>query len=312
MNLSSKQLKEVNKDNIILFGIEPNRPETGYGYLKLREKKENTPNKIEKFIEKPDKENAKRFVESGLYLWNSGIFIFKANEIIRAFEQFAPNVFKEASKAVDHRYKDLNFCRLHEKYWSKCPSISIDYAIMEKAQNIFALPFNSKWSDLGDWESVWQQSEPDKKGMVVSQNAVSIDSEDSLLRAVDSNQTIVGVGLKNIVAVAMPDAVLIADKSRSQEVKQAVEDMKNMGITQAESFPRDHRPWGWFETLIRGEGFQVKNTCEPKWKLSLQSHKHRSEHWIVVDGSAEVTVDSVKKILMAGGLFYCQQVVFIE
>ncbi len=300
-----KSLEEVDRNKIVMFGVEPTRPETGYGYLKLIEKKENTPNKIERFIEKPNLELAKKFVLSDLYLWNSGIFIFKAAEIIRSFKQLAPHVFKEAKRAVDNMYRDLDFFRLHERYWSKCPSISIDYAIMEKAQNILALPFNSKWSDLGDWESVWQQSIPDNEGMVVSHNSISYGCRDSLLRAEDRNQTIVGVGLENIVAVAMPDAVLIADKSRTQEVKQAVEYMKNKKIQQAESFPKDHRPWGWFETLIKGEGFQVKKIhVNPGGVLSLQSHKHRSEHWVVVDGHAEVTVDSDKKILTKGQSIY--------
>ena len=183
--------------------------------------------------------------------------------------------------------------------------VSIDYAIMEKAQNLVAVPYNSRWSDLGGWDAVWAESEPDPFGNVATKNAHAIECTNSLLRSESSKQVVVGIGLNDVMAIAMPDAVLVAHKERAQDVKKAVDLLKAKEIVQAETLPKDHRPWGWFESVARGDGFQVKRIfVKPGAALSLQSHKHRSEHWVVVEGEALVTIDQVPKPLKAGESVY--------
>jgi mannose-1-phosphate guanylyltransferase/mannose-6-phosphate isomerase len=187
---------------------------------------------------------------------------------------------------------DLGFCRLNFKDWVNAKNISIDYAIMEKSDNLSVVPFTAGWSDLGGWDAVWRESTSKTNGVNTSNNATAIDCENSLIRSEDNSIEVVGIGLKNIITIAMKDAVLIADMSKSQDVKKAVEILNEKGASQANHFPKDHRPWGWFESLTIDEKFQVKKIhVHPGASLSLQSHKYRSEHWIVVSGEAEVTMD---------------------
>jgi len=172
---------------------------------------------------------------------------------------------------------------------------------MEKAQNLVAVPYASKWSDLGGWDAVRSEGEPDASGNVTSETAHAIECTNSLLRSESSSQQVVGIGLNNIMAIAMPDAVLIAQKERAQDVKKAVDLLKSKNIPQAEVFPKDHRPWGWFESLALGQCFQVKRICvKPNAALSLQSHKYRSEHWIVVEGSAKAEINGAAIYLSEG------------
>ena len=171
--------------------------------------------------------------------------------------------------------------RLSAEPWSNLDNISIDYAVMEKAQNLVAVPYSSKWSDLGGWDAVWADGSPDQHGNVVSTNAHAIECSNSLLRSESSAQHIVGLGLDNIMAIAMPDAVLVAHKERAQDIKKVVEVLKADEISQAEIFPKDHRPWGWFESIALGERFQVKR-YQRQARPCLQSHTHRSEHWLLL------------------------------
>jgi mannose-1-phosphate guanylyltransferase/mannose-6-phosphate isomerase len=243
--------------------------------------------------------------EAGHYLWNAGIFLFRAQDMIDAFKTYAPVTLGLVSKAVIDASEDLGFLRLAPEPWSELKDISIDYAIMEKAQNLVAVPYASKWSDLGGWDAVWAESSPDTLGNVTSETAHAIACSNSLLRSESSGQQVVGIGLSDIMAIAMPDAVLVAPMNRAQEVKKAVELLKAKDIAQAEIFPKDHRPWGWFESLALGERFQVKRICVmPGAALSLQSHNHRSEHWIVVEGTAKVTIDDEVKLVTEGQSVY--------
>ena len=176
---------------------------------------------------------------------------------------------------------------------------------MEKVQNLAVVPYASKWSDLGGWDAVWSESNPDADGNVISENAFAVGCYNSLLRSENKDLQIVGLGLDNIMAIAMPDAVLVAHKELAQDVKKAVELLKTNEISQAEIFPKDHRPWGWFESLALGDRFQVKRICvKPGGSLSLQSHNHRSEHWVVVDGKAKVTINQKVQILSEGQSIY--------
>ncbi len=286
---------------IVTFGIRPDRAETGYGWLELTRPAGDftpVPQPLKRFFEKPDLARATQMLNGGHHLWNAGIFLFTTTTILQAFADHAPDMLDPARAAVDQAKCDLSFTRLDPAEWTRIRDISIDYAVMEKAANLTVLPSAGRWSDLGGWEAVWRESGPDANGVVVSGDARAIDCENSLLRSEAPGLSLVGIGLQDIVAVAMPDAVLIAHKDRAQDVKLAVETLKKAGRAQAETFPRDHRPWGWFESLALGPRFQVKRIhVHPGAALSLQSHHHRAEHWIVVEGTARVTIDDQVKLI---------------
>ncbi|MEJ6404762.1 mannose-1-phosphate guanylyltransferase/mannose-6-phosphate isomerase [Yoonia sp. 2307UL14-13] len=283
---------------LVTFGIAPDRPETGYGYLELEAPLSDdiAPTPLRSFVEKPEADRAAQMLTEGRYLWNAGIFLFKAATIIAAFEDKATDTLAAVRSAVENAHADLGFLRLDPDAWNKAKAISIDYAVMEKADNLSVVPFRGNWSDLGDWAAVWRETEAD--GLALSDTATAIDCQNTLLRSEVPEQTIVGIGLEDIVAVAMPDAVLISHKDRAQDVKIAVQELKTKKAPQAEAFPKDHRPWGWFESLVIGNRFQVKRiVVNPGAALSLQSHHHRSEHWIVVEGTARVTIDHEVKLV---------------
>ncbi|KXF92682.1 mannose-1-phosphate guanylyltransferase/mannose-6-phosphate isomerase [Phaeobacter inhibens] len=280
---------------LVTFGIKPDRAETGYGYLELDGDPGDFSPKViglKRFVEKPDLATAEGMLASGQFLWNAGIFLFSVKAIIAAFETHAPDLMVPVQGAVDQGEPDLGFLRLDPAAWDGAADISIDYAVMERAENLAVVPYAGGWSDLGGWDAVWRESGPDGDGIVTQGRATAIECSNSLLRSEDDRLEVVGIGLKDVIAVAMPDAVLVADASRAQEVKKAVAALKAKSARQAEAFPKDHRPWGWFESLVVGERFQVKRIhVHPGAALSLQSHHHRSEHWIVVEGTAKVTVD---------------------
>ena len=300
-------LAHVQNQKMVTLGIRPTHPETGYGYLELSSAPldEHGSSDLKTFIEKPNLHNATQMVQAGHYLWNAGIFLFRAQDMIDAFRAHEPQTLDFVSQAVDEALIDLGFLRLSKEPWSKLQDISIDYAIMEKAQNLVAVPYLSKWSDLGGWDAVWSESKTDASGNATSDTAHAIECSNSLLRSESTSQQVVGIGLTDMMAIAMPDAVLVAPKDRAQDVKKAVELLRAKDIAQAEIFPKDHRPWGWFESLAKGERFQVKRICvKPGAALSLQSHNHRSEHWIVVEGTAKVTIDEEVEIITEGQSVY--------
>ncbi len=286
---------------IVTLGIQPTRPETGYGYMELEERAENQSVNVKQFVEKPDHAAAEKMLQSQRYLWNAGIFMFQAENIIKDFEELAPNTYAWTKKALELGKVDLDFFRLDSQAWSELENLSFDYAIMENTQNIVAVPFKSHWSDLGEWDAVRVETNPDESGTVVSANATSIQCKNSLLRSESEKQHVVGLGLEDIIVVAMPDAVLVTKTDRTQDVKHAVSMLKEQNILQGEIFPKDHRPWGWFESLVLGGRFQVKRLMvKPGAALSLQSHHHRSEHWVVVEGTAKVTVDEASHLITEG------------
>jgi mannose-1-phosphate guanylyltransferase/mannose-6-phosphate isomerase len=286
---------------LVTFGIRPDRPETGYGYLELSGPAGDfapVPQPLKRFVEKPDTDTAAAMIADGRHLWNAGIFLFSVTAIVAAFERHAPETLAAVEAALEGASADLGFTRLAAGPWAGLSDRSIDYAVMEKADNLTVVPYGGQWSDLGGWDAVWREEGPDAQGVVTHGGATAIDCRDTLLRSESDGLRLVGIGLDNIVAVAMPDAVLIADKDRAQDVKLAVSSLKAAGARQAETFPRDHRPWGWFESLVIGPRFQVKRiVVHPGAALSLQSHHHRSEHWIVVEGTARVTVDKEVRLV---------------
>ncbi|KEO61302.1 mannose-1-phosphate guanylyltransferase/mannose-6-phosphate isomerase [Thioclava indica] len=286
---------------LVTFGIKPTHPETGYGYLELAEDPQDfsaQPLALRRFVEKPDAARAEEMVQAGMYLWNAGIFLFSVKSILAAFRAHAPDLIAPVQAAVDQGKPDLGFLRLAPDPWAKAADISIDYAVMEKADNLSVVPFAAGWSDLGGWDAVWREGNPDARGVVTSDHATALDCDNTLLRSEDGALEMVGIGLQNIIAIAMPDAVLVADMSRAQDVKLAVAALKEKHALQATNFPKDHRPWGWFESLVIGDRFQVKRiVVHPGGALSLQSHHHRSEHWIVVEGTAKVSVNEDVKLV---------------
>ncbi|MDC0969288.1 mannose-1-phosphate guanylyltransferase/mannose-6-phosphate isomerase [Alphaproteobacteria bacterium] len=291
-NALARGLKDVSDGKIVTLGISPSRPETGYGYLSLSTETKNGSMLVDRFIEKPDEANAKSMMSDGNFLWNAGIFLFKAEDLILAYKNFAFDCLKLTKHALETAQLDLGFLRLNPDPWSKLKNISIDFAIMEKVKNLVAIPFTSKWSDLGDWGAVWVEANKNELGTALSNSAHAIDCSDTLLRSENKDQQIVGLGLNNIIAIAMSDAVLIAQKDRVQDIKKIVDHLKINDIKQAESHLKDFRPWGWFECLKLGDCFQVKRIfVNPGAAISLQSHNYRSEHWIVVEGLAKVTID---------------------
>jgi len=298
-------LKETENGRIVTFGITPKRPETGYGYLELSTVSPCGAVPLKRFVEKPDIEAAKAMLDAGTYLWNAGIFLFRAKDMIAAFQAHAPELMNPVSDAIEQGHVDLGFFRLAAEPWAKCENISIDYAIMEKIDTLSVVPYSAGWNDLGGWDAVWLEQGPDAEGVVTSENATAIECQNVLLRSENESQHLVGLGLEDIITIAMPDAVLVAHKDRAQDIKVVVSELKAKGVAQAETFPKDHRPWGWFESLVIGGRFQVKRIhVLVGAALSLQSHHHRSEHWIVVEGTAKVTVDDSVTLLTEGQSAY--------
>jgi mannose-1-phosphate guanylyltransferase/mannose-6-phosphate isomerase len=283
---------------LVTFGITPTHAETGYGWLELSAPSQGDPMPLTRFVEKPDAARAEAMLQAGTFLWNAGIFLFTPTTLITAFETHAPEVLHAVRAALAAARTDLGFLRLDPAAFATAPEISIDYAVMEKADNLTVVPFAGGWSDLGGWDAVWREMGPDTTGVAQSGPVTALDCTDSLLRSESADLELVGIGLKDMIVVAMPDAVLVADRARAQEVKAAVATLKARKAKQAEAFARDNRPWGWFETLALSDRFQVKRiVVHPGAALSLQSHFHRSEHWIVVSGTAKVTVNDEVRLV---------------
>ncbi|MFC3612570.1 mannose-1-phosphate guanylyltransferase/mannose-6-phosphate isomerase [Lutimaribacter marinistellae] len=288
------------RGDLVTFGITPDRPETGYGYLQLETRPDGSgaAQPLRRFVEKPDMQTAEQMLADGSYLWNSGIFLFAVRDILAAFEAHASALCAPVRAAVERAKPDLGFLRLDPESWAGAEDISIDYAVMERAGNLSVVPFSGGWSDLGSWSAVHELGNPDADGVATSGSVTAIDCRNSLLRSEAEQLELVGLGVENLIAVAMKDAVLVASMDRAQDVKQAVTALKAKHAVQAESLPVDHRPWGWFESLAIGDRFQVKRIhVHPGAALSLQSHHHRSEHWIVVAGTAKVTVDDEVRLI---------------
>ncbi len=292
--------QSIEPDQIVTFGVVPSRPETGYGYLELAQNhdKKDALIKLNRFVEKPDLKTAQAMVEAGHYLWNAGIFLARADTLIKAFQTYAKAMFDAVSKACKATTSELGFVRPDATQWAQCPADSIDYAIMEKYHNLAVMPVDVGWSDLGDWNAVWQSSLQNENGVALRGAAMELECHNSLLRSDEPTMQIVGIGLNDIFAVATKDAVVVGHMDRAQDVKLTVESMKALDVPQAEQSLRDSRPWGWYEVLVQGPRFQVKRiVVHPGASLSLQSHYHRAEHWTVVEGSAVVTVDDKVKLI---------------
>lgn len=275
---------------LVTFGIAPDRPETGYGYIHRNGELEAMGGcfGIERFVEKPDLPTAEQYLSAGDYYWNSGTFLFRARAFLDEVERLAPEILQAVRTALEKGKTDLDFHRLDADSFAAAPSISIDYAVMEKTSLGAMVPLNAGWSDVGSWSALWSVQEKDVDGNAVQGDVWIHGSRDTLVRA--ESRLVTVIGAEDLIVVESPDAVLVAAKSADQDVKRAVEALKESGRPEAISHATTHRPWGSYRNIDSGDGYQVKRiTVAPGGRLSLQSHKHRAEHWTVISGSARVT-----------------------
>jgi mannose-1-phosphate guanylyltransferase/mannose-6-phosphate isomerase len=273
---------------LVTFGIQPDCPHTGYGYIET-EKSNSADLKVKRFVEKPSREAAESFIHADNFYWNAGIFLFKAATLIDMLEAHAPDVLAACRLSLGELKQDLGFLRLNGSY-AKAPAISLDYAVAEKADNIRCVPLNTPWSDVGSWSAVWGFSDKDSSGNVALGKGEVLLEQTSGSLAYSDGACVALVGLQNVLVVSTDDALLVASKEHAEEVKKIVDHLKGNGRRHAFEHSRVYRPWGWYQTLNRGDRYQVKCIMvKPGAKLSLQSHFHRSEHWVVVRGTLEVT-----------------------
>ncbi len=274
---------------LVTFGIVPNRPETGYGYINAVDAIEDTVAlSVERFVEKPNLETAQQYIDSGNYYWNSGMFLFKASQYIKELEAFAPDIVGTCRIAVENALEDNDFLRLDEGAFKACPSDSIDYAVMENTHAGVVIPLDAGWNDVGAWSSLWEISEQDSDGNVILGDVQTEKVHNSYLRA--EHRLLAAIGVDNLTIVETADAVLVAHKDQVQDIKQIVSRLKANERCEVELHPKVYRPWGNYETIDAEERFQVKRiTVNPGASLSLQMHYHRSEHWVVVKGTARIT-----------------------
>ena len=284
---------------LVLFGIKPTEPHTGYGYIKQGRPVEGFNGgafSVEKFAEKPDRVTAEAYLAAGNYFWNSGIFVLNARTYLEELARLEPTILEAARTALARASEDLGFLRLDKTSFAQSPNISIDYAVLEKTLTAAVLPLEVGWNDVGSWSSLWDIAPRDDKGNYINGEAVLEDTNGCY---VHSEKSIVStIGVRDLVIVDTPDALLVADKSRTQDVSKIVARLKQSNRKEQEQHLRNYRPWGYFETLNVGPRFQVKLLhVKPGGKLSMQMHHHRSEHWIVVQGTAKIVISDVEKLV---------------
>ena len=290
---------------LVLFGIKPAEAHTGYGYIHQGAPLENGTGgfAVEAFCEKPERELAEQYLAAGDYFWNSGIFVLGARAYLDELKRLDARIFEAARGALERVTEDLDFLRLDAKAFATSPNISIDYAVMEKTKAAAMLPLDVGWSDVGSWTSLWQIAPQDEDGNAIEGDAVLIDTKDCLVHS--ERSLVATIGLKDLIIVDTPDALLVADKERAQDVSGVVAKLKQSNRKEHEQHLRNYRPWGFFETLSIGGRFQVKLLhVKPGGKLSMQMHHHRSEHWVVVRGTARVTIGESEKLVQENESVY--------
>ena len=294
------------KENLIIFGIVPTHPATGYGYIqseKILKANDFRTNKVERFIEKPNLENAKVLFKDKKYSWNSGMFVFRATAIIEELKKFNPEIFQNCKQCIQKSKLDLDFLRLDKSSFSKCPDISIDIAVFEKTEKAHVLPLDCGWNDIGNWQSLWEISKKDICGNSIKGNVLVRDTKNSFIRS--EEKLLVSLGLSNILIIDTKDALLVANKNCSQEIKNIVSILNNKKFKEAKQHKKVHRPWGYYLSIEENNYWQIKKIIvNPKASLSLQMHNHRSEHWIVVQGKAKVQLNEDTKILSKNESIY--------
>ncbi len=295
----STAAKVATQGYFVLFGIKPSKAHTGYGYIhrgQVLESGDKNSFHVDSFVEKPDLAKAEIYLKDGEYFWNSGIFVLPAAQFLEELSRLQPEIVDQARKALQASHLDLDFRRLDASAYSRCPNISIDYAFMEKTERAAMLPLDAGWNDVGSWSSLWDLAPHDEKGNAIRGDVMLVDTHNTY---VHSNGALVStLGVEDLIVVHTPDAMLVAKKERAQDVGKLVSQLKLSNRREHEQHIRNHRPWGYFETLSLAPRFQVKLLhVKPGAQLSLQMHHHRSEHWIVVKGTAKVTCDGEDKLV---------------
>ena len=294
-----KGITFAEKGKLVTFGIIPRSPETGYGYIKAEKtfsKEDSNGSKILEFTEKPDIETAKSFLKDKRYTWNSGMFMFTATSILNEIKRFSPEIYAQCFDSIEKSNKDLDFQRLNKDHFLKCPNLSIDCAVMEKTTKGVVLPMDVGWSDIGSWQSVWDSAEKDLNGNFSLGKTLIEKTKNCYIRS--ENRLVVALGLKDLVIVETNDAILISNKKDSQLVKDVVKKLKDKKIPEGLSHRKIYRPWGHYVSIVEDSRWQVKLIkVKPGEQLSLQMHHHRSEHWVVVNGTAQIELNSEKKVL---------------
>ncbi len=280
------------------FGVQARSAETGFGYIHQGEALAGCAHarKVLSFVEKPDRATAQRYVDSGEYSWNSGMFLFRADRILEELHQLRPDILHACRTALDAAQHDLDFTRLGSEAFTACPSESIDYAVMEHTDRAAVVPSSFDWNDIGAWDALWNVSVKDEQLNVIRGDVMTESASGNLIRA--ESRLVVAIGVSDLVVVETADAVLVAHKSHSQDVKRIVDRLKAQQRAEHLYHDRVYRPWGWYEGIDKGERFQVKRIMvNPGAKLSLQMHHHRAEHWVVVSGTALVVHGDEEKLV---------------
>ena len=282
----AEKLAENNK--LVTFGIVPDKAETGYGYIEADIDNKTNYYNIKSFTEKPNQADAKKYLDSGNYLWNSGMFMFKASVYLQELEKFEPEILSSCKKSCQTEYKDKDFIRLNKDEFYQCPEKSVDYAVMEHTEDAMVVPLDADWSDIGSWDALWDAKNKDSNGNVSKGDVILNGVKNTYTYS--SNRLVSAIGVSDLVIVDTQDALLIADKNHSQNIKDIVNQLKKENRSEAENHRKVLRPWGYYDSIDVDDGFQVKRILvNPGAKLSLQKHQHRAEHWVVVKGIATIT-----------------------
>jgi mannose-1-phosphate guanylyltransferase/mannose-6-phosphate isomerase len=285
INIASNQAQA---GKLATFGIVPTDANIGYGYIKASKNDDNGAYKVDEFVEKPDLKTAQSYLEQGNYLWNSGMFMFKATTLVDELTAHSPDIIKSVSNAINNATQDLDFIRLDKQAFELSPSDSIDYALMEKSDNVVVVPLDAQWNDIGAWSALHNIGIKDKNNNVIKGDVITQDTTNTYINA--DHHMVVTIGVDNLIIIDTPDATFIATQGKAQEVKSIVESLQASSRYESNAHRKVYRPWGWYDSIESGEYFQVKRLhVKPGAKLSLQMHYKRAEHWVVVSGTATVT-----------------------
>jgi mannose-1-phosphate guanylyltransferase/mannose-6-phosphate isomerase len=285
INIASQQ---VQSGKLATFGIVPTNANTGYGYIKSSKENYNGAHKVEEFVEKPDLKTAETYLEQGDYFWNSGMFMFKADVLIDELTTHSSNIVNSVKNAINKASKDLDFIRLDKQAFESSPSNSIDYALMEKSDNVVVVPLDAQWNDVGAWTALYDIGTKDSQGNVIKGDVITQGTTNTYINA--DHHMVAALGVDNLIIIDTSDVTFIATQDKAQEVKSIVETLQASGRRESNIHRKVYRPWGWYDTIESGDYFQVKRLhVKPSAKLSLQMHNKRAEHWVVVSGKATVT-----------------------
>ena len=299
-----RSLPAIDNGRIVTFGIKPTRPETEYGYLEISDTTSFGSIELSKFVEKPNKNTAEKMFASENFLWNAGIFIFYAKDMIAAYKKHAKSLYDNVTISIERAKTDKTSVYFDEQAWAECPNISIDYAVMEKLDTLNTVPLNAGWSDLGGWEAVWQVMQPDNQGVACSENAHAFDCKDTLLRTEDNSQHIVGIGLQNIAAVAMPDAVLVVNLDCSKEIGAVMHTLAAKDISPAENFSKTYTAYGSIEQIASIHGSKIATvTLNANETMSFEQSGEDITNILLLKGEANITANDTMQKIKSGESF---------